>query len=221
MLALHATPAAAPLCLAGATGGSAAERLRAAWASGSFERALLGWCLMTSAMMTPLTLPLLRHVAARSFAPRRHRAAGLCLVGALAPWPLTGLGWLLLLAAAPSWTNSSLRIAACGFLLAALWQLAPMKRRALQRCHRTLPLSPQGWRADLDCVRQGLAHAHACVTSCWALMLVMTLAPYQILIAVCVQGIALAERRNCRPPLQPIAMTLACFAAITLAATLL
>jgi predicted metal-binding membrane protein len=221
VLALHAAPAGIPLCLAGAVGGDPAGRLRAAWLSGALGRALLDWALMTLAMMTPLTLPLLRHVVARSFASRRHRAAALFLAGALAPWLLLGLAGLPLLAAAPAWATGAPWLAACGLLFAAAWQLSPMKRAALRRCHLTLPLAAHGARADMDCVRQGLAHARGCILSCWALMGAMTLAPYHPLVAVCMQGVVLAERRSCRPPLVQTAVALTLGAAAVSAAVLL
>jgi predicted metal-binding membrane protein len=214
MLALHAAPAGMPLCLAGA------GRLRAAWASGALGRPLLDWAAMTLAMMAPLTLPLLRHVVARSFASRRHRAVALFLAGALVPWLLAGLAGLPLLAAAPAWAIGAPWLAASGFLLAAAWQLSPMKRTALRRCHLTLPLAAHGTRADVDCVRQGLVHARACISSCWAMMLAMMFAPYHPLVAVCMQGVVLAERRNCRPPLRQTAVALTFGAAAMAAAAL-
>lgn len=208
MLTLHLAPAGMPLCLAGAVSGDLHERFRAAWISGALGRAMLDWGLMTLAMMMPLALPLLRHVTARSFASRRHRAAALFLAGALAPWILVGLFGLPLLTIAAGWAVNTPWLGAGGFLFAAAWQLSPAKRMALRRCHLTLPLASHGKRADLDCVRQGLAHARACVSSCWALMLAMTLAPYHPLVAVCMQGLVLAERRNCRPPLVRTAVAL-------------
>jgi predicted metal-binding membrane protein len=220
-LGLHAAPAAPSLCLAGAVDGDAAGRLRAAWVSGTLSRAMLDWALMTLAMMTPLALPLLRHVAARSFVFRRHRAGALFLIGALTPWLLAGLFALPVMAAAPTPVARAPWIAACAFLLAAAWQLTRGKRSALRRCHLTLPLAPYGRRADLDCVRQGLAHARACMSSCWALMLAMTLTPYHPVVAICVQCIALAERRTCRPPLVQIGVALACGAAALSAAAVL
>jgi len=220
VLTLYTAPGGMPLCLAGAVDGDPAGRLRAAWASGAVGRALLDWALMTLAMMTPLTLPLLRHVVARSFLSRRHRAAALFLAAALAPWLLLGLVGLPLLAAAPAWVVGAPLLAACGLLLSAAWQLSPMKRAALRRCHLTLPLAAHGKRADMDCVRQGLAYAGACISSCWVLMLSMEFAPYHPLVAICMQGVILAERRNCRPPLMQTAMALTFGAVLMLAATL-
>ena len=58
-------------------------------------------------------------------------------------------------------------------LVAALWQVAPAKRRALLRCRRTSPLPPVGLRADLGSARFALLQGRRCLGSCWALMLVM------------------------------------------------
>jgi predicted metal-binding membrane protein len=219
ILALHLAPDATPLCLAEAGGSSLTGRLRAAWVSGGLGLALLDWVLMTLAMMTPLTLPLLGHVAARSFASRRHRAIALVLVGALAPWLLAGLVGLPLLLPASAWAGGPPWLAVSGFLLAAVWQLSSVKRRALQRCHLTLPLAAEGRRADLDCTWQGLVHARSCLLSCGPLMLAMTLAPDHLLIGACIQSFLLAERRSCRPPLMKTAVALTIIAAAVSAAT--
>ena len=48
-----------------------------------------------------------------------------------------------------------------------------MKRRAIFRCRRTLPLPPRGVRADLGVARFALLLGWRCLVSCWALMLVM------------------------------------------------
>jgi predicted metal-binding membrane protein len=59
--------------------------------------------------------------------------------------------------------------------LAAAWQMAPLKRQALEACRRsTLPAS--GRRAAAPVARFGLRNGVACVGSCWAMMLAMALA---------------------------------------------
>ena len=70
--------------------------------------------------------------------------------------------------------------AAVGFGAALLWQVTTLKRRALLACHRTQPLAPAGWRADLDCLRFGWTIGVSCLVSCWALMLACLLSGHSL-----------------------------------------
>ena len=56
------------------------------------------------------------------------------------------------------------------------WQAAPCKARALLACHRSASLAPQGWAADRDCLRHGVAHGLSCGQSCWNWMALSALA---------------------------------------------
>src|SRR5260370_4358321 len=78
-------PALSELCLApgGAAPSDFADRLRVAWDKVVGGRMLLDWALMTLAMAPPLAIPLVRHVAIRSFSRRRHLALAEFLGGAL------------------------------------------------------------------------------------------------------------------------------------------
>ena len=42
----------------------------------------------------------------------------------------------------------------------ALWQFAPVKRSALRRCDRTVPIAAHSWRADLDRALFGVGYRH-------------------------------------------------------------
>ncbi len=106
-------PAWPPLCLAEQPSGGTGTLL------------LCG--LMPVAMIPPLAVPLIRHVAVRSLAERRPRAWAAFLLGTLAPWLLVAMGAAAAMRCLPAW------MAATGFALAALWQLTPLKRRALRR----------------------------------------------------------------------------------------
>jgi predicted metal-binding membrane protein len=61
--------------------------------------------------------------------------------------------------------------------IAGLWQLSPWKRHCLRQCHRGIPLPPSGWAAEKAALQFGVRNAAACVGSCWAIMVVMMLAP--------------------------------------------
>jgi predicted metal-binding membrane protein len=132
------------------------------------------WLVMVVAMMLLLMLPAIRHGALNSIPRRRLRAMVLIAAASLVCWlpfgPLVGravgvvAGWGLPVDRHPLvWA----------LFVAALWQLTTTKRRALNACHRTVPLPPQGWAADRACLRFGLLHGVRCFVSGWALMLVM------------------------------------------------
>jgi predicted metal-binding membrane protein len=189
------------LCLDPAVGvfGGAGDRLHAAWRTGALGLMLLGWVVMTVAMMLPLVGPMLRQVAARSFAARQWRAVAEFVTGYLTIWTLLGALLVAIVAAGPVDLRDGWFVPASGFLIAAVWQCTAAKHIALLRCHRTMPLSPWGWRADRDCLRFGLAHGKDCAVSCWAMMLACMLASHGLLAMACAQAIVLHERRSRLP----------------------
>jgi len=154
--------------------------------------------LMAMAMMLPPALPTVQRVALNSLYWRRRRAALEFVAVFLAVWmaySLTVLGALDLagLAAAPL-------APAAALALAALWQLTPTKRRALQACHRTRPLPPRGWRATAAVAGFGLRNGLACLASCWAMMLTMAFAgPPRLAWMAALTGLITAERLSVRP----------------------
>jgi predicted metal-binding membrane protein len=166
-----------------------------AWATGTLD-----WSLMTVAMMVPLVLGPIRVVAARSLWRRRQRAIVGFLAGYLSRWLAAGLAISVVLAALDSerWLGLP-AVAAAGFAAALVWQLTPSKRRALRSCHRTLPLAPQGWRADRDCFRYGWAISGYCIVSCWVLMLACLLAGHGAAAMVGAFVAGVAERFAFRP----------------------
>jgi predicted metal-binding membrane protein len=142
------------------------------------------WMLMVVAMMFPLVLDSVRRTAARSLWTRRHRAIAGFLLGYLSLWAAVGV----LASFIPA------KSAAAGFALAAIWQLTPMKSRAVLSCHRTMPLTPTGWRADLDCIRFGWHIGGGCLISCWALMLACVLSGHALFAMVAITAAAITER---------------------------
>jgi predicted metal-binding membrane protein len=170
-------------------------------AGGAAGRALAGlpmWSLMAPAMMLPAALPATSHVATNSLRRRRGRAVSEFLAAYLALWLGFGAPVLLLLALLP--LDRAADLVAAGLAVAALWELSPAKRWALNRCHRTSPLPPNGWRASLGTARFGLLHGGACVASCWPLMLVMAVAPSARLAwCAALAGLGLAEKLTFKP----------------------
>ncbi len=156
--------------------------------------ALLGGSTaMVTAMMVPLILPTVRHVALSSLWRRRHRAAAVFLTSYLAVWVSVSLIMVVTQNVAASLVGELVTVV-IAFAAAAAWQLTPTRRRALRRCRRTAPLAPRGWRADRDCARFGVVMGWNCVVTCWALMALAMTAAHSLPVLLVVFGVQLNER---------------------------
>jgi predicted metal-binding membrane protein len=129
---------------------------------------------MAFAMMLPTAIPAAQHVAVNSLRHRQWTAVGEYLAVYLGLWLLVGLLAIGALALLPA-TPSDLMLAG-GLALAAAWELTPLKRRALNRCHRSSPLRPRGPQATTTVLRFAWINGSACIGSCGLAMLVMLLA---------------------------------------------
>lgn len=165
--------------------------------------------LMAVAMMTPATLPAARHVAFNSFRRRRYRALLLHEVAFVVPFVVFSGVALAATSLLPAWSGRwvlmTLLIAAAG------WQVTTWKRRAVLSCGRTVPLPPAGVRADIACLRFGFLQAMRCMSSTWALMLLVPFAGRWHLPAMGVVTaiMVLEERpRAARPIMKPVAVVL-------------
>lgn len=150
-----------------------------------------GWTLMIIAMMVPFVIGQIRFTAERSLWRRRHRAIAGFLAGYVTCWTLAGL-FLLGIHASP-------RAAAIAFLAAAVWQLTPQRRVAMASCHRTVPLAPHGWRADVATLRYGWSIGRSCVLTCWLAMAGCALTGHGVPVMLALAGLAYAERVARRP----------------------
>lgn len=127
------------------------------------------WGLMALAMMVPTAMPAVHHVAGKSLYWRRRRAAAEFLAVFLGIWIAFSL---LALGPLADWSGTGAGLAfplALG--AAALWQLTPLKLRALRACHRSRPLPPRGWRASRGVADFAFHNGAACLASCWAMMI--------------------------------------------------
>jgi predicted metal-binding membrane protein len=143
---------------------------------------LVGWTVMTAAMMLPTSLPmvatfgrLVRHRA------NAYRRVWLFVVGYLSAWGGFGVlaysGDLLVHRAvdASPFLASHTGLIGGGVLIAAgVYQLTPLKQRCLQQCRSAFSFLMSYWRDGLGGAWQmGVHHGIFCVGCCWALMLVM------------------------------------------------
>jgi predicted metal-binding membrane protein len=164
----------------------------------SVGHTIIGAAVMVAAMMLPLTLANVRHVALSSLWRRRHRAIVAFLVGYLCCWVVvqTGIqGTLGFLDPLLGWTL----VAGLVMVTAVLWEISPGRKRRLRRCGLTVPLAPRGWRADTACVRYGVITGLSCVTTCWALMAAVAAFSHSVLVMAVVFGVQISDRYQRRP----------------------
>ncbi|MDF2847310.1 MAG: hypothetical protein K0R97_1292 [Oerskovia sp.] len=134
------------------------------------------WGLMVVAMMLPGLVPSVRHAAFASPRRRRHRTTAMFVAAYLALWMVVGLGVTLVVGL----LRPGVMAAAAVLVAASSWELTPVVRRALARCHRSVPLGIQGRTADGAALRFGSFHARACVLTCAPFMVAVTFAGHPL-----------------------------------------
>ena len=143
------------------------------------------WALMMVAMMLPSATPMIllhARVARQGGGGPLPRAtlvfalvyvllwSGFALFAALAQAALVAAGAL----SAMSLALGDRFLAAGLLLLAAGWQLAPLKRACLDKCRSPLTFLLRGFRPGWrGALRLGFAHGFYCIGCCWALMLLL------------------------------------------------
>ena len=143
---------------------------------------LVGWTVMTAAMMLPTALPMVSTFA--RLARSRPGAIGrvlLFVLGYLTAW--TGFGIAAYTAdlvvhhavdASPFLASHTSLIGGGVLVLAGLYQFTPLKRRCLRQCRSALSFLMAYWREGPQGAWQmGAHHGIFCVGCCWALMLLM------------------------------------------------
>jgi predicted metal-binding membrane protein len=169
-----------------------------AHAVSSASHGIIATAVMVAAMMLPLVLANVRHVALSSLWRRRHRAMAAFLVGYLCCWAVAQTviqGTLGFLTPLLGWTS----VAGLATVTAVLWGVSPGRKRRLRRCGLTVPLAPRGWRADTDCTRYGVITGLSCVTTCWALMAAVAAFSHSVLVMGVVLGVQVSDRYQRRP----------------------
>jgi predicted metal-binding membrane protein len=145
---------------------------------------LVGWTLMTMAMMLPTTLPLLE-IFRRLTVQRQDRSQLMALVitGYLGVWVGFGVAahladWVLHEVVERSrWLEANAWVIGAGtLLLAGAFQFSGLKYRCLDKCRAPLSFVMEYWRGRHDrrnALLLGANHGIFCVGCCWALMLLM------------------------------------------------
>jgi predicted metal-binding membrane protein len=168
---------------------------------------MLGWTLMSAAMMLPTALPLLLIFREMTLMrPNRRQLLLLLVAGYLAIWGLFGLAahgldqLLLVVVREVDWlTFNGWVMGTIVFSLAGLYQFSALKHRCLDRCRTPFSFVVERWRGG-DERRQaleiGLAHGLFCVGCCWALMLLMFVVGTANLGAMLALGAVMAAEKN-------------------------
>ena len=166
-----------------------------------------GWMTMTVAMMVPTILPFVRLIRKVAHSRRGEQSLFACLIlGYLTVWLVFGL--LMLAAAgllAPAigsliqpWATRRV-LASALFVIAAIFQFLPMKRRCLERCRSLMRLSDDDWpgrRLMRNSFRLGVRHGIACVGSCGTLMMLMFAIQSAHLVWMLVLAVVMAAEKN-------------------------
>jgi len=156
--------------------------MAAPWSAAYLASAFAMWALMMVAMMLPSALPMIllharvaRQRDARPL-PRPTRVfalayvalwTGFALIAALAQAALVAAGAV----SAMRLSLGNANAAALVLLLAATYQLSPVKRACLDKCRSPLSFIQRGFRPEWPAaVRLGLVHGLYCIGCCWALM---------------------------------------------------
>jgi predicted metal-binding membrane protein len=150
----------------------------------AFGLFLIGWLVMSIAMMLPTTASLLRDF---DKIRRGHKRATLLrplvVTGFLAAWLATGYLFRLLdgglhrfVDAVPWLQQRPHLIAAAALFVAGAFEFSALKQRCLTACRSPRSFVYRQWRGVRprgDALRIGLRYGLSCVGCCWALMLVM------------------------------------------------
>jgi predicted metal-binding membrane protein len=145
---------------------------------------VVGWTLMTIAMMLPTSMPLVtlfRRLTRQR--PDRLRLVILLVVGYLGIWVLFGglahLGDLFIHGAVEhsAWLGANAWVIGAGtIMLAGIYQFTPLKYKCLDKCRSPLSFIAEHWRGSqeaLQAFRLGVHHGLFCIGCCWSLMLLM------------------------------------------------
>ena len=145
---------------------------------------VIGWTLMTVAMMLPTSLPLIMLFRRLTHQRPDHlRLVILLIAGYLGVWMLFGglahIGDLLVHGAVEQnkWLETNAWVIGAGtIMLAGIYQFTPLKYKCLDKCRSPLSFIAEHWRGSHEAARAfrlGAHHGLFCVGCCWSLMLLM------------------------------------------------
>jgi predicted metal-binding membrane protein len=140
---------------------------------------LVAWLAMMTAMMFPAISPVVR-LYGRAAAAGRVAPLPAFVAGYIAVWTALGLpgyvGWRMLMdpiAEGRAWAG---RLAGVVLVVAAVWQVTPLKSVCLRHCRSPISFFLRFGRSvarPLGALRIGARHGLYCLGCCWALMAVL------------------------------------------------
>jgi predicted metal-binding membrane protein len=184
------------LVLAPWAGGSGAHSHHPHPSEAPWLASVAAWLLMSTAMMVPAALPVIRHAALTTMWRRRQRVVALFVAPYLGLWLVFGI----LALAIVDWGRGVLEagrptLLVVALVAAAAWELTPLKRRSLRAGHLLAPHPPRGLRADAAAAGAALRYGYWSLAGCWALMLAMAVAgPEGLLLMVLLAVVIAAEK---------------------------
>lgn len=166
-----------------------------------------GWLLMTTAMMLPTTLPLLRRFERlTSVRPDRHRLVLLLIAGYLLVWGAFGIAahmldtmFHLILWQSDWLVGNGWILGAIVLIAAGAFQFSRLKYRCLDQCRSPVSFIMRHWRGrrpNWDALRLGADHGAFCVGCCWAIMLLMFVVGTGNIGWMLVLGVAMVVEKN-------------------------
>jgi predicted metal-binding membrane protein len=168
---------------------------------------VVGWTLMTIAMMLPTSLPLILMFQRLTQSRADHaRLTVLLVFGYLSIWMLFGavahLGDLMVhdVVRRTTWleTNEWV-ISAILLAVAGLYQFTPLKYKCLEKCRSPLSFIVAHWRGrgeQRHAFLLGVHHGLFCLGCCWSLMLLMFAVSASNLAWMLLMGIVMATEKN-------------------------
>lgn len=140
---------------------------------------LVAWLAMMSAMMLPAIWPVVR-LYGRAAAVGRVAPLPAFVAGYIAVWTALGLpgylGWRVLMDPIADGRTWAGRLAGVVLLVAAVWQLTPLKSACLRHCRSPLSFFLRFGRSvtrPVGAFCMGGRHGLYCLGCCWALMAIL------------------------------------------------
>lgn len=168
----------------------------------SFAAYVFGWAAMMAAMMFPAISPMVK-LYARAAAKGNVAPVPFFVAGYLVVWTAIGVpayfGWREIagpLADGSAWVG---RLAGATLVVAALYQLTPLKAACLNHCRSPISFFIHHGGSTIDtpsrAVRLGAHHGLFCLGCCWAIMAVLVaLGTMQLAWMAVLAGVILLEK---------------------------
>jgi predicted metal-binding membrane protein len=147
---------------------------------GSFGFYISTWVVMMAAMMLPSAAPMV--LVFRRLERARSAPAGATtafVISYLVVWGASGLVAYAALKAGQAggifaWDRAGRPVAVGALLVAALYEMTPLKTRCLRKCRSPLGFLLGSWRDGLrGAFTMGTRHGAWCLGCCWALMVAL------------------------------------------------